>query len=406
MRGSEMLIDCVVVGAGPAGLATSTALGARGVEHVVLERGRVAESWRTQRWHSFRLNTPGWMNQLLGEQPRDAYATGVGVVQRLEQLAADCPVREGVPVARLAPAGDRYALRTDSGDIQARTVVVATGDQNLPQVPALAGTFPGRVAHYHTADYRGPDQLPDGAVLVVGSAQSGCQITEDLLAGGRRVVLATSPVGRVPFRHRGRDSIAWLVEAGFMDQRPRDLPDPAMMRNPMPILAPGRGLSLQALARAGVTLAGRPVVVDGEQVTFNDSAKANVAAGDAFAARMRAMVDQIIRRRGVDAPPAEPDDHDAPIDLDPPSSLDLRAQEVGSVVWCTGFTGDFSWLDPALVDGNGQPRHTDGAGPALGLWYLGLRWLIRRRSSLLFGFPDDAATVADAVRAHLTGRPG
>ena len=399
-----MLIDCAVVGAGPAGLAASAALGARGVEHVVLERGRVGESWRTQRWESFRLNTPGWMNQLLGEQARDSYATGVEVVQRLEKLAADCPVREGVPVARLAPAGDRFVLPTGGGDLLARTVVVATGDQNLPKVPALAGTFPDRVAQYHTADYRGPDQLPDGAVLVVGSAQSGCQIAEDLRAGGRRVLLATSPVGRVPFRHRGRESIEWLAEAGFMDQRPRDLPDPSVMRAAMPILAPGRGLSLPALARAGVTLAGRPIAVDGDRVAFDDSVRANVAAGDAFAARARAMIDEIIRRRGLDAPPAEPDDHDAPVDLDPPMSLDLRAEEVGSVVWCTGFSGDFSWLDPALVDVDGQPRHQDAAAPAPGLWYLGLRWLIRRRSSILFGFPDDAATIADAVRTHLTGR--
>jgi putative flavoprotein involved in K+ transport len=397
----EMLIDCAVVGAGPAGLATSAALSARGVEHVVLERGRVGESWRTQRWDSFRLNTPGWMNQLLGEQAHDRYATGMEVVQRLEKLAATCPVREGVPVARLAPTGDRFVLQAGGGDLLARTVVVATGDQNRPKVPALAGTVPDRVAQYHTADYRGPDQLPDGAVLVVGSAQSGCQIAEDLRAGGRRVVLATSPVGRVPFRHRGRESIEWLAEAGFMNQRPRDLPDPSMMRAAMPIIAPGRGLSLPALARAGVTLAGRPVGVDGDRVAFDDSVRANVAAGDAFAARARAMIDEIIRRRGLDAPPAEPDDHDAPVDLDPPMSLDLRAEEVGSVVWCTGFSGDFSWLDPALVDVDGQPRHEDAAAPAPGLWYLGLRWLIRRRSSILFGFPDDAATIADAVRAHL-----
>jgi putative flavoprotein involved in K+ transport len=399
-----MLIDCAVVGAGPAGLATSAALSTRGVEHVVLERGRVGESWRTQRWDSFRLNTPGWMNQLLGEQAGDNYATGVEVVQRLDKLAATCPVREGVPVARLAPAGDGYTLSTGGGDLLARTVLVATGDQNLPKVPALADTFPDRVAQYHTADYRGPDQLPDGAVLVVGSAQSGCQITEDLRAGGRRVVLATSPVGRVPFRHRGRESIEWLVEAGFMDQRPRDLPDPSVMRAAMPILAPGRGLSLPALARAGVTLVGRPVTVDGDRVSFDNSVAANVAAGEAFAARARAMIDEIIRRRGLDAPPAQPDDHDAPVDLDPPMSLDLRAEEVGSVVWCTGFSGDFSWLDPALVDVDGQPRHEDAAAAAPGVWYVGLRWLIRRRSSILFGFPDDAATVADAVRAHLTGR--
>jgi putative flavoprotein involved in K+ transport len=399
-----MLIDCAVVGAGPAGLAASAALSARGVEHLVLERGRVGQSWRTQRWDSFQLNTPGWMNQLLGEQPRDSYATGGDVVQRLEKLAADCPVREGTPVARLAPAGDSYALATGGDDILARTVVVASGDQNLPKIPALASTFPDRVAHYHTADYRGPDQLPGGAVLVVGSAQSGCQITEDLLAGGRRVILATSPVGRVPFQHRGRESIDWLVEAGFMDQRPHDLPDPSVMRAAMPILAPGRGLSLQALARAGVTLLGRPVAVAGDRVTFDTSVTANLAAGDAFATRVRAMVDEIIRRRGLDTPPAEPDDNDAPVDLDPPSSLDLRAEEVGSVVWCTGFSGDFSWLDPALVDVDGQPVHQDAAAAAPGVWYVGLRWLIRRRSSIFFGFPDDAGTVADAVRAHLTDR--
>jgi putative flavoprotein involved in K+ transport len=399
-----VLIDCAVVGAGPAGLAASAALISRGIEHVVLERGRIGESWRTQRWDSFRLNTPGWMNRLLGQQAPDSYATGVEVIQRLEKLAADCPVREGVPVARLAPAGNGYALRTNGDDILTRTVVVATGDQNLPKVPALAGTFPDRVAQYDTAHYRGPDQLPDGAVLVVGSAQSGCQITEDLLAGGRRVVLATSPVGRVPFRHRGRESIEWLVEAGFMDQRPGDLPDPSVMRAAQPILAPGRGLSLPALARAGVTLVGRPVAVAGERVSFDGSLKANVVAGDAFAARMRAMIDDIIRRRGVDVPPAEPDDNDAPVDLDPPSSLDLRADKVGSVVWCTGFSGDFSWLDPRMVGVDGQPRHQDAAAAAPGVWYLGLRWLIRRRSSILFGFPDDAATVADAVRTHLTGR--
>ena len=158
---------------------------------MVLERGRVGESWRTQRWESFRLNTPGWMNQLLGEQARDSYATGVEVVQRLEKLAADLPgPRRGAG----GPVGTRRRpVRPRPAVILARTVVVATGDQNLPKVPALAGRFPDRVAQYHTADYRGPDQLPDGAVLVVGSAQSGCQIAEDLLAGGRRVVLATSP---------------------------------------------------------------------------------------------------------------------------------------------------------------------------------------------------------------------
>jgi putative flavoprotein involved in K+ transport len=399
------LIDAAVVGGGPAGLAASVALADRGIDHVVLERDRVAATWRAQRWDSFRLNTAGWMNSMLGPQPRDAYATGQEVVRGLEKFAAGCPVRESVRVARLTHARDGWALATDDGELRARAVVVATGDQNLPRVPELAHRLPDRIAQLHTADYRGPGQLPGGAVLVVGSGQSGCQIAEDLLiSGGRRVILATSPVGRVPFRHRGRDTLEWLVEAGFMDQRPRDLPDPSVMREPVPVIAPGRGLSLPALARAGATLVGRPVGVDGERVAFDGSLAANVAAGDAFAARVRAVVDELIGRRGLDAPPAEPDEHDVPVDLDPPAVLDLRTEEVGAVVWCTGFGGDFCWLDPALVGADGEPRHSDGAAPAPGLWYLGLRWLRRRSSGILLGFPGDAAWVAGAVRAHLDGR--
>jgi putative flavoprotein involved in K+ transport len=398
----QTVMDCVVVGAGPAGLAASAALSADGIEHVVLERGRPGESWRTQRWDSFRLNTPGWMNRLLGEQARDAYLTGAEVAQRLEKLAADRPVRFGARVERLAPDGDGYALDTGDGTMRARTVIVASGDQNLPRVPRLARALPGRVAQYHTADYREPGGLPPGGVLVVGSAQSGCQIAEDLLAVERRVVLATGPVGRVPWRHRGRDTFEWLVDAGFFDQRPQDLPDRSVMGDPQPIVASGgRSLSLQALARAGATLGGRLVAVTGERVGFDGSAAANLAAGDAFAARIRAMVDNLIDRHGLPLPPFEADPTDAPVALDPPATLDLRAEEIGSVIWCTGFGGDFSYLDPALLDADGQPRRRDAAGAAPGLWYLGLKWLTHRRSGILFGFPDDAAAVADAVRARL-----
>jgi putative flavoprotein involved in K+ transport len=286
---SRQALDCVVVGAGPAGLAASAALTDRGVEHEVLERGRVGESWRTQRWDSFRLNTPGWMNQTLGEQARDAYATRAEVVERLETLAADCPIRDGVPVTRLAPAGEGYALRTADGDVRARTVVAATGGENVPRVPDVARVLLGRVAQYHAGDYRSAGMLPEGAVLVVGSGQSGCQIAEDLVASGRRVVLATSPVGRVTTPYRGRP-------AGPLDAARPEPADRSGRPQPEPAGA----------ARAGVTLVGRPVAVDGERVSFDASAAANVAAGDAFAERARTIVDEIIRRRWPDAPPAEP----------------------------------------------------------------------------------------------------
>jgi putative flavoprotein involved in K+ transport len=397
------MIDCAVVGAGPAGLAASAALTRRGVEHLVLERGRVGQSWRDQRWDSLRLNNPGWMNAMLGEQAPDTYLTAGEVVERLDRLAVACPVREGVRVARLVPDGPGWSLLTSDGQLRARAVVVASGGENLPRIPGLARGLPGRVAQLHAADYRSPGQLPDGAVLVVGSAQSGCQIAEDLLiSGGRQVILATSPVGRAPARHRGRDTVEWLFECGFFQQRPQDLPDPSVMAAPQPLLAPGgRSMSLQALARAGVTLVGHLVAVHGEQVAFDNSAPANIAAGDAFAARIRAMLDQAILRAGLDTPPVEPDDADTPIELDPPTALDLRAVAVGSVVWCTGYTGDFSWLPPALRDAEGRPRHHGGGAPLPGVWYVGLRWLTHRASGNFLGFPTDAAATARAVATHL-----
>jgi len=339
---------------------------------------------------------------MLGEQAPDTYLTAGEVVERLDKLAAACPVREGVRVARLAPHGDRWTLLTSDGELRARAVVVASGGENLPRLPRLARALSGRVAQYHAADYRNPGHLPDGAVLVVGSAQSGCQIAEDLLAAGRQVILATSPVGRAPARHRGRDTVEWLVECGFFQQRPQDLVDPSVMAAPQPLLAPGgRSMSLQALARAGVTLAGRLVAAHGERVAFDDSAPANLAAGDAFAAQIRAMLDQVIRRAGLDAPPVEPDDADTPVELSPPMALDLGTAPVGSVVWCTGYTGDFSWLPSALLNPDGRPRHRDGAAPLPGVWYVGLRWLTHRASGNFLGFPTDAAATADAVVTHL-----
>jgi putative flavoprotein involved in K+ transport len=174
------------------------------------------------------------------------------------------------------------------------------------------------------------------------------------------------------------------------------------MRAAQPIIASGgRSLSLQSLARAGATLVGRPVATDGERVAFDDSVMANVAAGDAFAARARGMIDELIARRGLDAPPYQPDDTEGPVDLDPPRELDLRDQDIAGVVWCTGFVGDFSFLDQGLVGADGQPRHQDAAAAAPGVWYVGLKWLVRRNSGILHGFPRDAAEVAAAVRAHL-----
>jgi putative flavoprotein involved in K+ transport len=395
-------IDCLVIGAGPAGLAASGALVERGVDHVVFERGRAAETWRTQRWDSLRLNNPGWMNPMLGEQPRDTYLSAAEVVARLARLASVAPMREHTPVVAVVRRGDAWTVRTADAELHARTVVVASGGENIPLIPGLAHLVPDRIAQCHAAFYRAPDQLPDGAVLVVGSAQSGYQISEELLRVGRRVYLATSAVGRAPARHRGRETVEWLVECGFFDQRPDDLVDRSVISAPQPLIAPGgRSASLQTLARSGAILLGRLVNVEGERMTFASDLADSIAAADAYAAHIRAVLDEAIARGGRVAPPIEPDEADIPVRLDPPTQLRLHEHDITSVLWCTGYRGDFSWLDSALTDRDGQPRHYGTAGPVPGLWYVGLRWLTRRSSGNFLGFPADAATVASAVAAKL-----
>jgi putative flavoprotein involved in K+ transport len=400
-----MVIDCVVVGAGPAGLAASSSLSGLGIEHVVLERARPGETWRTQRWDSLHVNNPAFMNTMLGAQDPDTYLTPQEVVQRLEELASRAPVFSGIDVVGLARLNGRWLLHTSEGQLQARTIVVATGGENVPRVPALAGRLPARIIQRNAATYRNPSDLPEGAVLVVGSAQSGTQITEDLLAAGRRVWLATCPVGRASAKYRGRDTLRWLDEAGFFEHRPEDLPDPRLVLAVPALRSPlGHDISLQLLAKAGATLTGRLVAVQGETLTFDDSTAANIAYGDRSAANIRGMIDAHIQAHGLDAPAAEPDPAEPPIEIDPPGQLHLRSAGIGSVIWCTGYRGAFHWLGKDLTDSAGAPLRQGAASPAPGIWFIGLRWLIRRTSGNFTGFPRDAEVIANCIRSFLAAR--
>ena len=316
-------VETVVVGAGHAGLAASWALAQRGVEHVVLEEGRIGQVWRTERWDSFRLNTTRWMSRLDGEEPggedADGFDTAPEFVAALEQFASahGLPVREQTGPARVErDTADGFAIRVRGGDLTARSVILATGFQRVPARPPIADALAGRVLQLDTATYRSPDAIADGAVLVVGGGQSGCQIAEDLAAAGRRVLLSTSRVPWVPRRYRGRDTLGWWTVSGFYDVRRADV-DAAVLRNRQPLISgtdDGHSLSLHSLARRGVELLGRLEGGAGEDVRFGDDVAEHARYADETSAALLRAIDEHIERSGTDAPEAESDPSCAPID--------------------------------------------------------------------------------------------
>lgn len=393
----------VIVGAGAAGLAVSRALVSAGVDHLVLERRDVGDTWQNQRWDNFRLNTPGWMNAAVGTVAPTSFSYRDEVVQLLGERAESLPVRTHTPVVEVDHDGSRFLVRTPAEQIHASAVVLASGFMNVKRVPPQASLLASRLLQLHSGEYRSASQLPAGAVLIVGSGQSGCQIAEDLAVAGRRVYLATSRVGRWPWIHRGRELMGWLVDCGFWDQRKQDLADPAETRAPTPVVASGgRSLSLPILARLGVTLLGRLGSVDGERMTFEGSVTENIQFADEVATRLTGIADAFIAQHAIEAPAAEADLGAGPLQHTGITDLDLAGAAVSTVIWCTGFTGDLSWVRLPVLDHAGRPLSTRCSTPVPGLWLMGVPWLTRRRSSILYGLPDDAEEVVRGIARHLS----
>jgi putative flavoprotein involved in K+ transport len=402
-------VETVVVGAGHAGLAASWALHERGLEHVVLEEGRIGQTWRDDRWSSFRLNTPRWMSRLPGQSAgaadADGYDTALEFTRALEAFRDmhGLPVTERagtVSVVRDASGG--LLVDTPSVSIHARNVIVATGFQKLVSRPHAAGSLAPRLLQLNTCTYRSGGGLPDGGVLVVGGGQSGCQIAEDLALAGRRVMLATSRVGRIPRRYRGRDTLGWWAVSGLFEQRRSDV-DPSVFGLRQPLLSGSEGghsLSLQSLARLGVELLGRLHDVDGEHVRFGDQVAENVRFGDQAAAGYLKAIDEHIAAAGGEAEPAIPDPADEPIaglGEDAPRSLRLDRAGIGTVIWCTGMRPRLDALGIPGVVRETAVQHTDGVTAVDGLFVIGTPWLSRRKSGIIWGAPDDAERLAGVI---------
>ncbi len=416
-----MELDAIVVGAGQAGLAVASFLKEDGRDFLVLEQGRVGETWRSQRWDSFRLNTPNWMNALpgqgLGDRPGDGFSTHHDLVRGYERYVASraLPVTTEVAVTAVEHAGAKAGFLVSGRSVgemaswRARTVIVATGIQRVPKVPPVGRDLPPGVVQLHSSEYRAADRLPPGAVVVVGCAQSGCQVAEDLLAAGRTVYLCASKVARAPRRYRGRDITEWWAEIGFFDQTVADLPDPAMRFAAQPQVSGvgplGHTVSLQQLARDGVRLLGRVVGLGGGRLALDHRLGEYVRFADQRSETFKRDIDAAIVRSGGSLPPDEPDPADAPApelyDATGPEHLDLRAAGVGAIVWCTGVTGDFGWLPQSTLDDRGLPLHRAGESGVPGLYLVGLPWLRRRKSGILFGMAEDAERVAERLGRHL-----
>src|SRR5690242_9765116 len=401
--------ETVIVGGGHAGLAMSHQLSRRGRAHVVLERGRVAERWRSERWDSLHFQFPNWSLALPGQpydgpQP-DAFSSREEVVAFIERYCAvtAAPVRTGVRVdaIRSAPGTDGFRLETSHGLLAASNVVVATGPYQEPVIPPPAGALPPRVTQVHSSAYRNPSRLPPGAVLVVGSGASGCQIVEDLLAAGRTVYLSVGRHRRFPRRYRGRDMFWWMERMGALDQTLAERPEARGRPNPLVTgVGGGHDIDLRDYAARGVTLLGRVEAVDGARLRLADDLNAQIAHGDEGVAAFTRSVDAYVARAGLAAPeealPAPP-----PSSVVAIRSLDLDASGITSVIWATGFRRDFSWIGLPVLDAAGEAVHRRGVTDCPGLYFLGLPWLHTLKSSVLCGVGRDALHLAEQIAARV-----
>ena len=382
---------------------------------MVLERGEVANSWRRERWDSLRLLTPNWQSRLPGlgyEGPDpDGYMTAGEVTEFIEHFAkvSRAPVRTGVNVTSVRRAGDGYHVTTSRGEMHARTVVIASGACNAPSLPQFSDAVPASVEQLTPFGYRGPGQLPDGGVLVVGASATGVQLAAELRRSGRPVTLSVGEHVRLPRTYRGRDVLWWMDESGLWDERYDEVEDLTRARrlpSPQLVGTPERAsLDLNALAATGVELVGRWAAVRDGRALFSGGLRNVFSLADLKLERLLDTFDEWAKTDGYEAE-AGPPERFAPTRV-PESArlqLDLRSGEIRAIVWATGFRPDYGWLDVPVVDAKGQLGHDGGVVASPGLYALGLPVLRRRRSTFICGIEDDAREVIGHLARFLAER--
>ena len=402
-------VEAVVVGGGQAGLCTSYHLGRLGCEHVVLEQAaRAGNAWRNDRWDSFTLVTPNWSWRLPGAEYQGTEPEGFmprdEIVTRFERYVEDfhLPVRFGVRVrsVRRGPDGHGYLVTTDDGTLSAKNVVVATGLFQRPKMPSFNVEMPAGVTQLHSGRYRDPRTLPSGSVLVVGSAQSGCQIAQELYESGRKVYLCIGGAGRFPRRYRGRDITEWLKLIGFFDKLVTDLPSPRAKFAGNPHLSGrdgGRTLNLHRFARDGVVLLGHLQGVNDGTIRLAGDLKESLTRADSAEADIVRMVDGFIEANGLDAPPETLPALRDGYGSEEIRELDLSSAGITTIIWAIGYDFDFGLVELPVTDSDGFPIQERGVTDYPGLFFVGMPWLYKRKSGLLMGVGEDAEFIASAI---------
>jgi putative flavoprotein involved in K+ transport len=403
-------VTTVIIGAGQSGLAASRCLSKRGIDHVLLERGEVANSWRTERWDSLKLLTPNWQTQLPGRRYQGSDSNGYMPVAELVGFLDDyasnltAPIHCGTTVESLSRDASGYTVATNRGQWHCSSVIIASGAFNIPVVPRCAAGLPKALQALTPHEYRNPAQLAEGGVMVVGASATGAQIADELQRSGRQVTLCAGEHVRMPRRYRGKDILDWMDRLGMLDEtwqqvedikRARRLPSAQLVGS-----AQGYNLDLTSLKERGISVVGRLASMDEKRAQFSGSLNNVSKLADLKAQRLLNAIDEWIIQSGR-AVGQHPATRLATSDSteSPRLEMDLRSGEIKTVIWACGFRPDYSWLKVPVLDGKGMIKHEGGVCSSPGLYVMGLPLMRRRKSSFIYGAADDA----NAISAHLAG---
>jgi putative flavoprotein involved in K+ transport len=405
----------VIIGAGHAGLAMSWQLAKRSIDHVVLERGEVANSWRTERWDSLRLLTPNWLSRLPGygyhgDDP-DGFRTMPETITFIERYAhaISAPVRTNTTVTSVRWTEDGYKVSTNKDEWRCQAVVLATGACNIPLVPAIADALPSTVTALTPFEYRNPDQLEHAGVLIVGASATGIQIADEIQRSGRPVTIAVGEHVRVPRTYRDKDIQWWMDATGLLDERYDELDDIGRARNVPSMQLVGsterRTIDLNSLTDLGVRLVGRLAGINDGKAQFSGSLRNLCELADLKMNRLLDRIDQWATENGLDNEVGSPHRfRPTEVEASPRLGIDLNRGAIRTILWATGFRPDYSWLDVPVFDRKGRIRHDGGVVDAPGMYVVGLPFLRRRKSSLIDGAGDDTRDLSEHLASYLDGR--